>query len=103
MNIDKLISNFDLDQFKSDCFIHAALRTYIKKRSKLVSQGENADIRLRKELKEYSEILNRCLKNTLCFPTGCQDCEGMQKCADCFKQEDLAQAFIELRKFFINN
>jgi len=51
------------------------------------------------QFKDYSDILGQCLKNALCFPSGCNDCEGMQKCADCIKQEDLGEAFIKLRKF----
>jgi hypothetical protein len=41
----------------------------------------------------------RYLENALYFPSGCKDCVGMQKCADCIKQEDLAETFIELRKY----
>jgi hypothetical protein len=99
MNIDKTISDFDFDQIKSDCLIHAALKPYAKKKSKLSSCGENEADRLRVELKDYSEVLGRCLKKTLCFPSGCKGCAGMQKCADCFKQGDLGEGFIELQKF----
>ena len=99
MNIDKVISNFNFDKFKSDCFIHAALKTYMNKKSKLSSCGKNETNMLGVELKEYSDILGRCLKNALCFPAGCIDCVGMQKCADCIKQEDLAETFIKLRKY----
>jgi hypothetical protein len=99
MNIDKVISNFDIDQFNSDCLIHVSLRTYMKKKSKLSSCDDNEANMLGVQLKEYSEILGRCIKNALCFPSGCKECEGMQKCADCLKQEDLGDAFIELRKY----
>ena len=99
MNIDKVISNFNFDKFKSDCFIHAALKTYMNKKSKLSSCDENETNMLGVELKEYSDILGRCLKNALCFPAGCKDCVGMQKCSDCSKQDDLGEAFIDLRKF----
>ena len=99
MNIDKVISNFNFNKFKSDCFIHAALKTYMNKKSKLSSCGENETNMLGVELKEYSDILGQCLKNVLCFPSGCKDCVGMQKCADCFKQYDLAETFIELQKY----
>ena len=37
MNIDNLISSFDFDKIKSDCPIHAFLRTYNKKKSNLSS------------------------------------------------------------------
>ena len=99
MNIDKVIRNFDFDKFKSDCFIHAALKTYIDKKSKLSLCSENEAGMLSAELKDYSDILLRCLKNALCFPSGCKDCTGMQKCADCFKQKDLGEEFIRLRNF----
>jgi len=99
MDIDNVISNFNFDKFKSDCFIHAALKTYMNKKSKLSSCDENETNMLGVELKEYSDILGRCLKNALCFPSGCKDCVGMQKCTDCTKQTDLGEAFVELRKF----
>jgi len=40
MDIDKVISDFDSDKFKSDCFIHTSLQTYMKKKSQLSSCGE---------------------------------------------------------------
>ena len=99
MNIDNLISNFDFDKFKSDCLIYDFLKTYIKKKSNLSSSDDNEANMLRVQLKEYSDVLGRCLKNAFCFPSGCKDCVGMQKCADCIKQNELAEVFIELRKF----
>ena len=99
MNIDNMISNFDFDQFNNDCFIHASLKTYLKKKSKLSSCAENEANMLRAQFKDYSDVLEKCLKNTLCFPSGCKDCVGMQKCANCLKQDDLADAFVELRKY----
>ena len=99
MNIDNVISNFDFDKFKSDCYIHRFLKTYLKKKSELSSCDDNEANMLRVQLKEYSDVLGRCLKNALCFPSGCKDCVGMQKCADCIKQYDLAETFIELQKY----
>jgi len=99
MNIDNVISNFDFDKFKSDCYIHRFLKTYLKKKSELSSFDDNEANMLRVQLKEYSDILERYLENALCFPTGCNDCVGMQKCADCIKQNDLSEAFMELRKY----
>ena len=99
MNIDNVISNFDFDKLNSDCFIHVALQTYMKKKSQLSSCDDNEASMLRVQFKDYSDILGRCLKNALCFPLGCNDCEGMQKCADCIKQDGLGEAFIKLRKF----
>jgi len=99
MDIDNVISNFDFDKFKSDCLIHVFLKTYMEKKSKLSSCEENEASMLRVQFKDYSDILGQCLKNALCFPSGCKDCVGMQKCADCIKQNELAEVFIELRKF----
>jgi len=99
MNIDKMISDFDSDKFKSDCFIHTSLQTYMKKKLQLSTCDENEANMLKAQFEDYSDILGRCLKNALCFPSGCSDCAGMQKCADCLKQDDLGDAFIELRKF----
>ena len=72
MYIDNVISSFDFDKFKSDCFLHGFLKTY---------------------------ILGQYLENALCFPSGCKDCVGMQKCANCLKQDDLGEAFVELHKY----
>ncbi len=99
MNIDNMISNFDFDQFNSDCFIHVSLKTYMKKKSKLSSCDENEANMLSTQFKDFSDILGRCLKNALCFPSGCKDCVGMQKCANCLKQDDLGEAFVELHKY----
>jgi hypothetical protein len=99
MNIDNVISDFDFDKFKSDCFIHVSLKTYIKKKSMLASCDESEANKSKAQFKDYSDILSRCLKNTLCFPSGCKDCVGMQKCANCIKQDDLGEAFIELQKY----
>ena len=99
MNIDNVISNFDFGQFNSDCFIHVSLKTYMKKKSKLSSCDESETNMLKAQFKDYSDILGRCLKNVLCFPAGCKDCVGTQKCANCLKQDDLGEAFLELHKY----
>jgi hypothetical protein len=68
MNIDNLIDiGFDFDKFKSDCLIHDFLKTYIKKKSILSSCYG-------------SDILERYLKNAMCFPSECENCVGMKKC-----------------------
>jgi hypothetical protein len=67
MNIDNLIDiGFDFDKFKSDCLIHDFLKTYIKKKSNLSSWYD-------------SGFLERLLKNTMCFPSECENCVGMKK------------------------
>jgi hypothetical protein len=66
MNIDNLISSFVFDKFKSDCLIHDFLKTYIKKKSSLSSCYG-------------SDILERYLKNAICFPSECENCVGMNK------------------------
>mgnify|MGYP001814893819 CR=1 FL=1 len=99
MNIDNLISSFDFDKFKSDCFIHEFLKTYIKKKSNLSSCDDNEANMLRMQLEDYSDILERVIKNATCFPSGCDNCAGMQKCAGCINQDILADAFIKLQKY----
>ena len=74
MNIDNVISNFNFDKFKSDCYIHAFLKTYLKKKSELSSCDDNEANMLRVQFKEYSDVLGRCLNNALCFPSGCRLC-----------------------------
>ncbi len=66
MNIDNLISSFVFDKFKSDCLIHDFLKTYIKKKSSLSSCYG-------------SDILERYLKNAICFPSECENCVCMNK------------------------
>ena len=66
MNIDNLISNFDFDKFKSDCLIHNFVKTCIKKKSNLSKWYD-------------SDLLERLLKNTMCFPSECENCVGMNK------------------------
>jgi len=66
MNIDNLISSFDFDKFKSDCLIHDFLKTYIKKKPNLSSWYN-------------SDFIERLLKNTMCFPSKCENCVGMNK------------------------
>ena len=61
MNIDNLISGFDFDKFKSDCFIHEFLKTYIKKKSNLSSCDDNEANMLRMQLEDYSDILERVI------------------------------------------
>ena len=87
MNIDNLISSFDFDKLKNDCLIHDFLKTYIKKRM---------------QLDDYSGILERLLKNAACFPSECENCAGMQKCAGCINQDILADAFVRLQKYLRN-
>ena len=99
MDIDNLISSFDLDKFKSDCLIHDYLKTYIKKKSSLSSCDENEANMLKMQLEDYSDILERLLKNATCFPSGCENCEGMKKCAGCINQDILADAFVKLQKY----
>jgi hypothetical protein len=57
---------------------------------------------LRMQLEDYSDILERLLKNAMCFPSGCENCVGMKKCADCINQDILADAFIKLQKYLQN-
>jgi hypothetical protein len=67
MNIDNLIDiEFDFDKLKSDCLIHHFLKTYINKKSILTSCWG-------------SDILERYLKNAMCFPSECENCVGMKK------------------------
>ena len=67
MNIDNLIDiEFDFDKLKSDCLIHDFLKTYIKKKSNLSSWYN-------------SDFLERLLKNTMCFPSECENCVGIKK------------------------
>jgi hypothetical protein len=67
MNIENLIDiGFDFDKFRSDCLIHDFLKTYIKKKSNLSSWYD-------------SGFLERLLKNTMCFPSECENCVGMKK------------------------
>ena len=99
MNIDNLISGFDFDQFKNDCIIHNFLKTYIDKKSNLSAGDDNKANMLRMQLEDYSDILERVIKNATCFPSGCDNCAGMQKCAGCINQDILADAFIKLQKY----
>ena len=99
MNIDKLISDFDFDQINSDCLIHVSLQTYLKKKAELSACDASEARILTEQFKNYSDILSRCLNKALCFPTDCKDCVGMQKCANCLKQEDLGETFVELHKY----
>jgi hypothetical protein len=54
---------------------------------------------LKMQFEDYSEILERLLKISTCFPSGCENCKGMQKCAGCRNQDILADAFIKLQKY----
>jgi hypothetical protein len=84
MNIDKLISGFNFDNLKSECIVHDFLRAYIQKK---------------RQLDDYSGILERLLKNATSFPSGCQNCAGMKKCTGCINQDILADAFVKLQKY----
>lgn len=99
MSIDDLISSFDFDKSKSDCFIHEFAQTYIKKKSNLSSCDENEAKLLRIQLKDYADILESLIKKATCFPSGCGNCAGMQKCIGCINQDILADAFIKLQKY----
>ena len=99
MNIDNLISSFDFDKIKSDCPIHAFLTTYDKKKLTLSSCDDNEANMLRMQLEDYADIVERIIKNATCFPSGCDNCAGMQKCAGCINQDILADAFIKLQKY----
>ena len=99
MSIDNLITSFDFDKFKSDCIIHDFLKSYIKKKSNLSSCDDNVANMLRLQLEDYSDILEPLLKNATCFPSGCEKCAGMKKCAGCINQDILADAFIKLQKY----
>ena len=102
MNIDNLISNFDFDKSKSDCLIHDFLKAYIKKKSDLSSCDDKEANILKMQLKDYSDTLERLLTNATCFPSGCENCEGMKKCAGCINQDILADTFIQLQKYLQN-
>jgi hypothetical protein len=54
---------------------------------------------LKMQLEDYSDILARLLKNAACFPSGCENCVGMKKCAGCINQDILADAFVKLQKY----
>ena len=99
MNIDKMISSFDFDKFKSNCIIHDFMKTYLKKKSKLSQCDDNEANMLRIQLEDYSDILERLLTSATRFPSGCENCAGMKKCAGCINQDILADAFIKLQKY----
>jgi hypothetical protein len=84
MNVNKLMSSFDGEKFKSECIVHDFLKTYIK---------------IRKQLDDYSGIMERLLKSATCFPSECENCAGIQKCAGCINQDILADAFLKLQKY----
>ena len=96
---DNLVSSFDFDKFKIDCIIQDFLKTYVKKKSSLSSCDDNEANILRIQLEDYSDIMERLLKTAACFPSGCENCVGMQKCAGCINQDILADAFIKLQKY----
>jgi hypothetical protein len=67
MNIDNLIDiEFDFDKLKSDCLIDDFLKMYSNEKSILTSCYG-------------SDILERYLKNAMCFPSECENCVGMKK------------------------
>ena len=66
MNVDNLISSIEFHKLKSDCLIHDFLKMYSKKKSILTSYYG-------------SDILERYLKNAMCFPSECENCVGMKK------------------------
>ena len=99
MNTDKIISNFDSSKFRNDCLVHDFMKTYLKRKSDLAaSEGNEAEL-LRIQLEDYSDILKRFLKVATCFPSRCENCIGMQKCAGCINQDILADAFMKLQKY----
>jgi hypothetical protein len=87
---------------KSDCLIHDFLKTYIKKKSNLASCEDNEASMLRMRLKDYTDILEPLLKRATCFPSGCENCVGMQKCINCINQNDLAATFVKLQNDLYN-
>lgn len=99
MNVDNLISSFNFDKFKIDCLIHDFLKTYMQKKSSLASCDDKEAKVLKMQLEGYSDILERLLKRSTCFPSGCENCVGMQKCIGCINQDILADAFIKLQKY----
>jgi hypothetical protein len=98
MNIDNLISSFDFEKFKQDCILHNILKIYINKKSQLSSCDYNAAIMLRNQLADFSDILKRLLKYAKCFPSMCENCEGLKKCIDCTIKDNCVDASIELYK-----
>ena len=102
MNIDHMISKFDFDKSKSDCLIHDFLKTYIKMESHLSTCENNEADRLEKQLNNYSDNLEQLLECAMCFPSGCEDCVGMQKCIDCINQDNLASSFVKLKRYMEN-
>ena len=51
------------------------------------------------QLDDYSGILEGLIKNATCFPSECENCAGMRKCAGCINQDILADAFIKIQKY----
>ena len=74
-------------------------RHILIKKSNLSSCEDNEANMLRIQLEDYSDILERLLKSATCFPAGCENCVGMQKCAGCINQDILGDAFIKLQKY----
>ena len=99
MNIDNIISSFNPEKFRSDCLVHDFMKTYIKRKSELSLCDEKDAELLSIKLKDYSDILQKFLKTATCFPKGCKNCVGMQKCAGCIYQDILAEAFMKLQKY----
>jgi hypothetical protein len=78
MYIDNVISSFDFDKFKSDCFLYGFLKTY---------------------------ILGQYLENALCFPSGCKGGFGLTSTFRIPQSEirnhlDLSSAFCLLTSVF---
>jgi hypothetical protein len=97
--LDNLITSFDFDKFKSNCIVHDFMKAYLKKKSNLSLCEDNEADRLRIQLKDYSDILERLLTSATRFPAGCENCVGMKKCVGCINQDILAEAFTKLQKY----
>ena len=66
MITDNILSSFDFDKLRNDCLIHNFLKMYRIRESFFTSYYG-------------SDILERYLKNAMCFPSDCENCVGMNK------------------------
>ena len=100
MDIDNLISGFDFEKSKKDCILHGILDVYIDKTSQLSACDDTEAIILTQRLEEYSDVLKKLLPRTKCFPTMCDDCEGLTKCMECIIKENCVEA--EMKFYRLN-
>jgi hypothetical protein len=70
----------------------------INKKSDLSSCDDNEANMLRNQLEYFSDILKRLLKYAKCFPSMCENCEGLKKCIDCTIKNNCVDASIEFYK-----